>query len=69
MFTNNIDLYSPIIHSYDDNLVIARWPGHHELASSGPGCIDNVWWQVVPVINDSNRKVITSNQSLNMGLK
>ena len=23
-------------------------------------CNDSVWWQVVPVINDSNRKVITS---------
>ena len=32
-------------------------------------CIDNVRWQVVPVINDSNRKVITSDQSLSMGLK
>ena len=32
-------------------------------------CIDNVRWQVVPVINASNRKVITSDQSLSMGLK
>ena len=32
-------------------------------------CIDDIRWQIVPMINDSNRKVITSDQSLSMGLK
>ena len=28
------------------------------------GCVDDVWWQVVPVVKDSNGKVVTSDQSL-----
>ena len=32
-------------------------------------CTDNVRWQVVPVINNSNRKIVTSEQFLSMGLK